>query len=501
MTFLLLALLSQDPIRDYAMGETDQRPDVSGADWMALHERLRSAKLAVPGKAGEEQSHTHKLSNGHEATFFYYVPKSYDPAKPTALVLFLHGGVSAPQPRRGKGQWQVWKEDADRNGWIACSPSGTDQCVWWKPSGVEHVLEAVRFLAARFAIDRNRVYLSGFSDGASGAYYFGMRHTDTFAACVPWNGAIGVVVAANGGTVPYYVTNCKTLAWRATHGGKDQLYPSSSQKPVIDHLKSAGVRIEWKDFEDVEHDGAKILGGDAEFIAEWLPKQVRDPLPAEIDWTADDPARAGRAYWIRILEIGDRAGDPFSGEKDPTLPISAGRPMLGVQIDQRYTGTGVKVIAVTEGSGAAEAGLQADDVITSVQGQGVDNFDELRAELSKLKGGETVKVVVTRNGMDVEASVPFRALKFDPPPAPGRLRATRKGNEVTVLAKRVARFEILVSPDAFDLSKEIVVTVNGAEAFRGKVTAEASFVLEETRRRGGDATVPYVARVPVEIAK
>lgn len=495
---LLLALLAQDPIRDYAFGESDAKPDVSKKDWRALHAVLRVADLPAT-KVGEELSHTHKLSNGHEATFFYYVPKSYDPTEPTALALFLHGGISAPEPKRGKGQWAVWKDAADKHGWIACSPSGDDQCLWWKREGVEHVMEAVRWLSARFRIDRNRVYLSGFSDGASGAYYLGMRHTDTFGACVAWNGAIGITVSATLGNVPFYTANCRTLTWRATHGGKDQLYPSAQMKPGIDLLKSAGVPIEWKDFAEAGHDGNQIIGGDREFIAGWLPKQARDPLPAEIDWSSEDPARTGRAYWIRILEVADREGDPFAAEKDYGIPVVQPRPMLGVQVDQKFTG-GCKLVAITEGSGAEEAGLKAEDIITSINGMKVENFDGLRAALSKLKNGDVATVVFTRDGKSMELQVPFRPQKTDPPPpAPGRIRATRKGNEVAVLSKRVAKFEILVSPDAFDVSKEIVVTVNGVERFRGKVTPDTTVLLDEIRARGGDLEVPYVARIAVEV--
>jgi predicted esterase len=512
MKHLLLALAllvtPQDDrakaLHDYACGESDKRPDLAGLDWKAVHAALKEWKAPAPEKVETELSHSHTLSNGHEATFFYYVPKSYDPSKPATLAIFLHGGVNSPQRKRGARQWTVWKEMADAKGWIAASPSATDQNVWWKPEGEEHVLETIRYLAARHAIDRNRVIVSGFSDGASGAYFLGMVRTDLWAASIPWNGAVGVVVNPNGGNTPFYTSNCRTLAWRATHGGKDQLYPSASQKPVIDAMKAAGVPVEWKDFEEVGHDGGRIIGGDRDFIGEWLPKQARNPLPESIDWTTHDAKRHGRAYWLRVLEIGERPGDPFDGEKDSTFPVGqAGppRPVLGVQIEQAFGGPGVKIAGVQDGSGAAEAGLKSGDVINEANGEALRSFDDLRAVLGKAKSGDKVKLSIDRDGKTVELEVAFRPIKVDAAkvvPA-GRLRATRKGNTVEVLAKRVAKFEILVPPDAFDLGKEIVVTVNGKEQFKGTVTPDAGVVLDEARARHGDASVAFVARIVIEV--
>lgn len=491
-------------ISDYACGETNERPDLTGLDCPTVLKAIRGrVRPAVEGR-GAEQSRTHTLSNGHEATFYWYVPESYDPEKPTALAIFLHGGVSAPQPKRGRGQWRVWKPEADANGWIAASPSGDSECLWWRPEGEEHIRETIRHLAARYRIDRNRVFLAGFSDGASGTYCLGMRLTDEWAACIPWNGAVGVVTHPQAGATPFHAANCRTVAWRATHGGLDQLYPSAGQKPVMDRMKELGVPLEWKDFEDVGHEGGKIIGGDREFVDAWLARRSRDPKPVEIDWTTNDAGRYGQAYWLRVTKVGATGTNPFKDETEATFPVGqAGppRPVLGVQIDQQFAGPGVRVAGVNEGSGAAEAGVKAGDVIVKVNGSDVANFDALRRVLSAMKSGDTAEVVLERGGANVELKVAFRPIEVKAAEVgrAGRVRATREGNAVRLLVKDVRAMEILASPDLFDLSKEIAVTVNGAEVWRGTVKPDPAFLLEETRRRLGDASVPYVARIPVEI--
>lgn len=140
---LLVALTSAasaqlDPSRaqaisDYACGETQQRPDLAGLDHAAMLSAIRERSWPAAEQRGEELSHSHTLANGHDATFYWYVPTSYDPTRATALAIFLHGGVSAPQPGRGRGQWRVWQEEADHQGWIVAAPSGNSQCLWWRP--------------------------------------------------------------------------------------------------------------------------------------------------------------------------------------------------------------------------------------------------------------------------------------------------------------------------------------------------------------------------------
>ncbi len=505
LTLTLLALTLQETraIHDYASGESNAKPELGTRDWKDVREVLRAWTPSIDG-TGEEAERSHTLSNGHEATFYYYVPKSYERTKPAPLAVFLHGGVSGAQPKRGRGQCRVWQREADERGWIVCAPSGTDKCLWWASPGEEHIVEAIRYLSARYAIDRNRVIVSGFSDGASGAYYLGMARTDLWSAVIPWNGAVGVVTAPQAGNSPFYTLNCRGASWRATHGGKDQLYPSASQAPVIDQLKAAGVRIDWKNFEDVGHEGGKIINDDKAFLADWLPKQKRDPLPAEVDWMTHDAAGHGQAWWLRICEIGDRPGDPFTGEKDYTFPVGQTgppRPVLGVQIDQSFR-DGVRVAGVSDGSGAMDAGVKEGDIIVEAAGKTLATFDDLRGVLSKVKSGDTVKLKISRENKEFELDVTVRPIeiKATAVAAPGRVRATRRGNTVEISTKRVVRLEILVSPDAFDLEKEIVVTVNSRELHRAVVRPDAQFMLEEMRRRAGDASVPYVARIVVEIA-
>ncbi len=59
---------------------------------------------------------------------------------------------------------------------------------------------------------------------------------------------------------------------------------------------------------------------------------------------------------------------------------------------------GVKIVGVEEGQGAANAGLQEEDVIVKVNNVKITKFSELRGQLTAKRPGEFVKITVDRKG-------------------------------------------------------------------------------------------------------
>ena len=89
-----------------------------------------------------------------------------------------------------------------------------------------------------------------------------------------------------------------------------------------------------------------------------------------------------------------------------------GVPALGVMvatIDDPDGGTFVRVESVTEGSPAADAGLQAGDIILTVDGQPTATIDDLMAVRRGRIVGETMTLILRRNGQTVTADVVLRA--------------------------------------------------------------------------------------------
>ncbi|HYK25002.1 MAG TPA: PDZ domain-containing protein [Steroidobacteraceae bacterium] len=78
-----------------------------------------------------------------------------------------------------------------------------------------------------------------------------------------------------------------------------------------------------------------------------------------------------------------------------------GRAIIGVQVENASGGAGARVVDVSPGGPAAEAGIRPDDVITSVNGSEVKGDDAARQVarmLRDLKPESKVRVEVSRNG-------------------------------------------------------------------------------------------------------
>jgi polyhydroxybutyrate depolymerase len=154
----------------------------------------------------------HTLSlvvDGRERNYVVQVPAGYAPATPIPLVFFMHGGGGTARA----AIWETgWAEKADASGFAAVFPNAlardptqrshlaTNPQLW--NDGSERFYDGqsgvndVRFIAAlidelsaRLAIDKRRVYLSGFSNGASMSFLAGAKLSGRIAAIAPVAGA------------------------------------------------------------------------------------------------------------------------------------------------------------------------------------------------------------------------------------------------------------------------------------------------------------------------
>ena len=96
-----------------------------------------------------------------------------------------------------------------------------------------------------------------------------------------------------------------------------------------------------------------------------------------------------------------------------------GRPYLGISTtDTTLYGSGgffyaprytfPKVTSVEEGSPAADAGIQVNDIIVSVDGQTISSSDDLYIAISGFESGSNVTLKVLRNNRYIEIQVTIR---------------------------------------------------------------------------------------------
>jgi putative serine protease PepD len=91
----------------------------------------------------------------------------------------------------------------------------------------------------------------------------------------------------------------------------------------------------------------------------------------------------------------------------------AEHPIIGVELDVRYGGPGAKVAtrgvggnpSVVPGGPADQAGIQAGDVITAVDGVPVDDAEQLIVAIRTHSPGDTVTLTIQRAGQTSDVQV------------------------------------------------------------------------------------------------
>ena len=85
--------------------------------------------------------------------------------------------------------------------------------------------------------------------------------------------------------------------------------------------------------------------------------------------------------------------------------FATGRAQLGVTVEE--TDHGPRVVSVTPGSAAAEAGIEIGDLIASIDGESVHDIAQLRELVAAHAAGDSVEVGVDRDGesLTLEASL------------------------------------------------------------------------------------------------
>jgi predicted esterase len=80
----------------------------------------------------------------------------------------------------------------------------------------------------------------------------------------------------------------------------------------------------------------------------------------------------------------------------------------------------------------------------------------------------------------------------------GRVDIRRNGNAFDAVVRDVASFTVLLSPDAVDFARPVVVTVNGKQVFSGPVKKDVATLLKWAAR-DNDRTVLYAAELQVTV--
>lgn len=131
----------------------------------------------------------------------------------------------------------------------------------------------------------------------------------------------------------------------------------------------------------------------------------------------------------RVVELNELLARTPQPPDAPRAVAGSRRPVLGVTLESVDEATArqlkvdpeksILVVGVAEGSGAAEAGIKAHDIIVAIGDREQGDLETIRAVLAEKQAGDEVKVVVLREGEKKSAVVRLRALEgVEAPAAP-----------------------------------------------------------------------------------
>ena len=415
--------------------------------------------------------------------YHFRLPETYDPHHPNPLLIYLHGGVSRSEaPDSGpdtdfpEGYLTEWATD---RGMVVLVPSGKKGAVWWDSTGVAYLQRVLRTLKGRLNIDDDRVYLTGFSDGASGTYFQALFHPSAYAALVPQCGHPGV---AEWGEPPRqgYFPNLANRPLYIINNDEDRLYPGARMQQFVELMREAGARIIFRRFPRWGHrpDFWEVEKENVGRFLDYHPREVKSRLVLE-------GAEPVRCDWLQLDSL---AGMPLpAAYRDYNTTYESSRLLVGFIPDDSFAGAGFRVKELSKGEyPAGRMGLRAGDVITALDQEPVENDADFRRAMLSHHAGEEFSLTVLRNGEKIVLRDHFNEprlswlLRREKPAL--RVEAARTANRLNLTANRLGVVTIYLDPRLVDCRQPVEILLNGRRIFRKKVDPDPLFMLKWLHR-------------------
>lgn len=242
---------------------------------LGVRSSTTSAAGSLPPDMQTPQQFNFAKTQRAQVNYLLFLPRDYqsESAKRWPLILFLHGAGE-----RGTNVWKVATHGPARNvtehpdfPFIIVSPQCPEDQIWSN----DILVALLDDIARRYAVDTNRVYLTGLSMGGYGTWKLGLAYPEKFAAMAPICGGgefISVLLASRE-----KAQALKTLAVWAFHGAKDPVVPIEESQRMVDALRRAGVEeVKFTVYPEAQHDSWTATYNNPEFY-QWLLKHQRHP--------------------------------------------------------------------------------------------------------------------------------------------------------------------------------------------------------------------------------
>ena len=254
-----------------------------------------------------------------------YVPTSYDPQKPSPLMVFLHGYDSLID----RLNWTEtmyspeMQRTAEENGFLVVLPYGRSNTEFMGVGEAE-VLHALGVMKRLYNVDERRILLCGASMGGSGAYSIATHHPHLFSGLMAITGRMDFYlwmgaprerfprfqqVLADTDYAQAVLENLRHVPVLLFQGSADQRpYPLPEQSRRLHAaLRALGYDSTYHEFEGRWH----YIWGESfshEDLGPWMRRLQAPTYPRRVTF-ATMTLKYPRAYWAEIERIA-QWGDP-----------------------------------------------------------------------------------------------------------------------------------------------------------------------------------------------
>jgi len=209
--------------------------------------------LTGPGTSCVPATHTElKLDNSRDGML--YVPKSYKYGETTPLLVWLHGaggsGNVSTTLSALADEFRIIILAPDSREWTWGSILGD-----WQPD-LDFLQQAIQQARKRCAIDDERIWLGGFSDGASFSLSLGISYGNVFRRVYAGSPGVMQPIAAEGKPSIFI-----------SHGRADPTMPiDQTSRRFLPRLKALGYDVTYR-----EYDGRHTLPPEVlREVIEWM---------------------------------------------------------------------------------------------------------------------------------------------------------------------------------------------------------------------------------------
>jgi len=202
---------------------------------------------------------TMQLKNGTSIKYTLSIPQNYASGQKVPLVVALHyGGPVSPYYSHGFMSVLV-NPGLKGLGAIIIAPDcpgGT----WESREAESLIIELMDHIKDNYAIDPDKVLLTGFSMGGIGTWYMAARYPSLFSAAIPISSMAGKTSQKLlSGSIPFY----------AIQSSGDELFDIDKFKEMVKSLQQKGIPVQLE-----------ILKG----ISHYRTDQFVNPLQGAIPW-------------------------------------------------------------------------------------------------------------------------------------------------------------------------------------------------------------------------